>query len=260
MSAAPALAAADPPPGAGRRAALAGLAAFLVAPLAGCGPATGDFGRPVPNVIHDELMPAAGDALARARREPVSAYPLTDDERLLRDLGWAVVMPPLEAQRRQRALAELRRTRILPVDRRRFDKASYVKTLLAEPYRSSAARYARLKDDVVADTLRIDPFFQVAARVAAADRARGRALGLAPEVQPAEQSNALARIEENGLFIAWVRESFDERLVSYRYALDRLILATPDRASIEVAGAIDAFEDVLASLRPLGAPRGVFKG
>ncbi|HVI28148.1 hypothetical protein [Hansschlegelia sp.] len=259
MSAAPARAAA-PPPGAGPRAARAALAACLIASLAGCGPATGDFGRPAPSVVHDDLMPAVGDALARARREPVSSYPRTDDERLLRDLGWAVVMPPLEAQRRERAIAELRRTRILPANRRRFDKSSYVKTLLAEPYRSSEARYARLKDDVVADTLRIDPFFQVAARVAAADRARGRAVETVPEVQPGERADALARIEENGLFIAWVRDSFDERLVSYRYALDRLILATPDRSSIEVEGAIDAFEDVLASLRPLGPPRGVFKG
>lgn len=78
-------------------------------------------------------------------------------------------------------------------------------------------------------------------------------------MQPAERENAVARIEENGLMIAWTKESFEDRLAAYRYALDRLILETPDRASMEVADAIDAYADVLATLRPLGPGRGVFK-
>ena len=59
--------------------------------------------------------------------------------------------------------------------------------------------------------------------------------------------------------IAWVRDSFEDRLVAYRYALDRLMLETPDRASIEVEAAINAYAAVLGSLRPFGPPRGVFK-
>ncbi|GLK67870.1 hypothetical protein [Hansschlegelia plantiphila] len=48
----------------------------------------------------------------------------------MRDLGWRIVMPPLEDQSRARAIAELRRARILPVDRRRFDRVDYVRTLI----------------------------------------------------------------------------------------------------------------------------------
>lgn len=232
----------------------------VLAGLSACGPATGDFGRPKPSVVHDALMPAAGDALARQRGEPVSAYRLTDNEREMRDLAWAVVMPPLAEQRRDRVLVELRRTRILPADRARLDKASYVEALIATSYRSSAARYAKLIDDVVNDTSRVEPFFEQASLVYDDDRARERALGHALEVRPDERENALARIDENRLLIAWVRDSFEERLAAYRYALDRLVIETPDRASIEAARAIEAFAAVLRSLRPLGPIRGVFKG
>ncbi len=230
------------------------------AALVGCGPAVGDFGRPKPSVVHDALMPRLGDVLARERGEPVSAYRLTDHEVEMRNLAWGVVMPPLEGQRRDRVLAELRRTRILPADRARLDKASYVQALLATDYRSSAARYAKLTDDVVDDTLRVGPFFEAAWRVTEDDRARVRALDHAFGVRADERENALARIDENGLLIAWARESFDERLAAYRYALDRLVMETPDRASIEAAQAIEALAAVLGSLRPLGPRRGVFKG
>jgi hypothetical protein len=241
----------------GRRLSLPA-ATLLAAALAGCAQ-TGDFGRPQPNVVNDTLMPAAGAALAYARNEPVSSFRITDDEREMRDLAWAIVTPPLPEQRRDRILAELRRTRILPAERARLDPTSYVGALISIDFRSSAARYARLKEDVLADTYRIEPFFAAASGVAEGDRVRGRALTRVPDVTEPERAAALARIEENGLMIAWVRESFEERLVSYRFALDRLILETPDPSAVEVSRAIDAFAAVLGSLKPLGAPRGVFK-
>jgi hypothetical protein len=261
VSAPPALAARARRGAAGRSIRLTralAVSAALAGLLAGCA-RTGDFGRPEPNLVNDALLPAAGAALAYVRDEPVSSFRLTDDEREMRDLAWGVVTPPLARQRRDRLLAELRRTRILPAERARLDTTSYVRALLSERYRSSGARYARLEEDVWADARRVEPFFAAAARVAEGDRVRERALSRVPAVTPAEQADALARIEENGLMIAWTRESFDERLASYRYALDRLILATPDPAAVEVAAAIDALAATLASLRPLGAPDGVFK-
>lgn len=231
---------------------------LIAAGLAGCAQ-TGDFGRKNPNVVGETILPTAGAALAYARGEPVSLYRQTDDEKEMRDLAWGVVMPPLETQWRHRVLAELRRTRILPADYVRIDRRSYVRNLLGADYRSSVARYRRLKDDVTADMYRIEPFFRSAARVDADDRVRRRALDGVPDVRPDERENALARIEENGLMIAWAKESFEDRLAAYRYALDRLILETPDHASMEAADAIDAYSDVLATLRPLGPGRGVFK-
>lgn len=235
-----------------------GLALSLAA-LGACAQ-TGDFGRPAPGVINDALLPAAGAVAARGRSEPVSSYRLTDDEVEMRNFAWGVVMPPLPEQRLERTLVELARTRVLPVDRVRVAKESYVQTLIATSYRSSGARYARLNADIEADISRIEPFFASAARVAAGDRARDRAAARVPELRPDERANVDARIDENGLLIAWVRLSFDERVVAYRYALDRLVLETPDPAAVSVEASLSILERVLASLRPIGKPRGVFKG
>jgi hypothetical protein len=234
-------------------------ACLLACALTACAQ-TGDFGRPARGVVNDEILPYVGRELARGRGESVSDYRMTDDERELRDRAWAVVMPPHEAQYINLVLAELRRTRILPVRRLRADKAAYVETLIGEPYRSSRARYMRLINDIDIDVSRIEPIQQVAARVARDDRARARAVERVPDVTPAERQDALARIDENGLLVAWVRESFDERLDSYRYALDRLVLETPDRMAILAEDAIARLAAVMASIRPLGPPRGVFKG
>lgn len=227
--------------------------------LAACAQ-TGDFGRPAPNVVNDTLAPLAGREIARVRGEPVSSYRQTDDEGLMRNLAWGVVMPPLDEQWRARTLVELRRTRILPANRARIDKASYVETLLSIDFRSSRARYARLKEDIDADILRIEPFFQVAARVVEDDRVRARAAERVPELRPDERDNVDARIDENRVLIAWVRQSFEERIVTYRYALDRLVLETPDRAAIDVEASLNVLERVFASLRPLGPARRIFKG
>lgn len=249
--------AASSPPGGVLGAAV--FVALALAGLTGCIPQTGDFGRPKPNVVDDFALPLAGGLVARERGEPVSSYRWTDEEVAMHDLGWGVVMPPLDQQWRGRVLAELKRTRILPSNRLRLEKENYVRTLLATDYRSSRSRYERLIDDVVTDTRRVEPFFRSAARVADGDRVRGRAIDHMPEVAPEERERAEQRIGENGLFIAWVRDSFEERLVAYRYALDRLTLETPDRLALEADAAISQFDAVLKSLRPL-APRGVFKG
>lgn len=237
------------------RARTAGLVLCLV--VVGCTP-TGDFGRPAPSVVNDALLPLAGRAAARKRGEPVSGYRLTDRERLMRDLAWAIVMPQIEEQRHDRMLTELRRTRILPAERARIDKESYVETLIGVDFRSSGARYARLQADIEADVTRVEPFFQTATQVAEDDRVRARAADRVPEVTSEERQNVDARIEENRLLVAWVRQSFDERIVTYRYALDRLVLETPDRAAVSVEASLSVLERVLASLRPL-APAGVFK-
>jgi hypothetical protein len=49
---------------------------------------------------------------------------------------------------------------------------SYANFLIERPYRSSAARYAQLIDDIRADALRVAPFFSMANRVLEADAVR----------------------------------------------------------------------------------------
>jgi hypothetical protein len=50
---------------------------------------------------------------------------------------------------------------------------------------------------------------------------------------PRERGNALARNQENAAIIAWVCVALKDRVVSYRYALERLVVAVPSTAAVE---------------------------
>lgn len=115
------------------------IAALLFA-AGGCAAPAGDFGRPRAGVLNDNVLPLAGDTAAWVRGEPVSAAPFTDDERQLRDLAYAILMPPDERQTWERMLAEWRRTRLLPEAKTHPNPADYADPLLRTSYRSSTAR------------------------------------------------------------------------------------------------------------------------
>jgi hypothetical protein len=204
----------------------------------GCAAPVGDFGRPAPNVLSDNVMPLVGDTSAWLRGEPVSAAPFTDDERRLRDLAYAILMPPDERQLWERTLAEWRRTRLLPEELTHADPADYAEFLLRTPYRSATARYSRLIDDVRADAARPGPFFTVAARVAEMDAVRAQAIEKMWHVSAGEREHASIRIAENAMIVGWVERRFAERLAGYQLALDRLVVATPAPAAIEAERAI----------------------
>lgn len=230
-----------------RHARLAVLAILLAA--GGCAAPVGDFGRPTPNVLNDNVMPLAGDTAAWLRGEPVSAAPFTDDERQLRDLAYAILMPPDERQLWERTLAEWRRTRLLPEDITNANPANYTDVLLRTPYRSATARYSKLIDDVRADSTRPGPFFTVAARVAEMDAVRQQAIAKMWHVSANEREHASIRIAENGMIIGWVERRFAERLGGYQLALDRLVVATPAPAAIEAERTIAVFAARITELQ-----------
>ena len=95
----------------------AGAALALVAlAVTACGRPTGDFGRAEPSFLHDTLLPAAGKLTAEyVRKEPVSGFPLTDDEIELRNRAWAFVRAPHVRDWWLDSLVEGERTRILPI-------------------------------------------------------------------------------------------------------------------------------------------------
>ena len=51
---------------------------------------------------------------------------------------------------------------------------------------------------------------------------------LIADVSLAEWFNALARVSENNLTIAWVEQSLAQRCASYRFALNRLAVPEPE--------------------------------
>jgi hypothetical protein len=221
---------------------------FTLLPLlaAGCAAPVGDLGRPQPSFFNDEILPYVGNFTAAGRGEPVSYAPLTDDERQLRDLAYAILMPSHDRSEWDRGLAEMRRTRIFANDVPSFDSTGYADTLLNTPYRSSTARYARIIEDIRADTLRADPFFANARRVVEMDTIREKSLSRVSHLTSNEREMATARVVENRMLIGWVYRRFGERFIGYRQALERLVIATPAPAAVGAERALRAFEDRLA--------------
>ena len=48
------------------------------------------------------------------------------------------------------------------------------------------------------------------------------------ELSPRESADAVARMQENSLLVQWVQQCLEQRVASYRWALERLVLQAPD--------------------------------
>jgi hypothetical protein len=200
-----------------------------------CG-ARGRFRRPRACVFNDNVL--VGNTAAWIRGEPVSAAPFTDDERQLRDIAYAILMPPDERQTWERMLAEWHRTRLMPEHRTNPNPADYADLLLRTSYRSLTARHAKLIEDIRADSTRPAPFFTVAARVEEMDAVREKSIAQMWHVSPDEREHASIRIAENRMIVDWVQRRFMESLAGYQLPLDRLVVATPAPAAIEAERAL----------------------
>lgn len=244
------------------------LAAVLVA-VAACGRPTGDFGRAAPSFLHDTLLPVAGDLIAsQARKEPVSAFPLTDDEIELRNRAWAFVRAPHARDWWLDTLVEGERTRILPILKGdaetaamfpqialpliapAYDRSRYHRYLLSDGRRSTETMWTRVTDDARADTALVPPFCAVAARVRRADVERLGALRRQGLVEAGLHQGAEARVWENEETISWVWQALGYRGASYRYAIDHLEVEAP---SDQLATAERALAGLLG-VRCFGAP------
>lgn len=234
------------------------LAALLFAALVGACARIGDFERPMPSYFHDEILPVTGAYAAQYRGEPVSGAPLTDDERTLRDLAYAIIAPPVTKQKWFVTLTDLRQSRMLPNNDPPFDLEKYADSITEMSYRSATARYSRLVDDIRADSLRVTPFFSVAKRVVEMDTARERSLGGIARLTPAERETAMARVAENRMLISWVYRRLGERSRGYKYALERLFLKTPAPAAVDAERSLRAYDERLAKIPVLSATTAYF--
>jgi hypothetical protein len=203
---------------------------------------TGDFGRPRPSLWNDLALPATGSVAAWVRGEPVSSYVFTDDEEELRRRAWRFVMPAHEQAWFERQLAELTRTRVLPVMAEPGFRASYFHALMRDGGRSPTSRYRRLSQDIFADAKLMEPFAFTAARVLKADEARLRGLAYVQGLTPAQAREAALRVAENRCLIAWVRWEIEARTMGYRYALEHLFIEAPQADGVAVERALRGLE------------------
>ena len=192
----------------------------------------GDFGRVRPSLLTDDIHAWVGREAARDYG--ASLFPLTDDERLLRDLAYPLIEPPYDRQRWYSVLGEYGMTRVFRSDWYFCDPTAYAARLMTAYVRSETTRYARLNEDIRNDVVRIDSFFTLARRVVDIDRKREQSLAYVSALSEAEIANAQARVGENILTVGWVQRSLVERVASYRFALERLVIVTPSPMAVEV--------------------------
>lgn len=216
---------------------------FIV--LFGC--PNGDFGRVKPPLVLDSIHAWVGRDAARGAAAPISQFPLTDDERLLRDLAYPLIEPPYDRQRWYSVLNEWGFTHYFRPEWWHCDETAYAARLMNDYARSETSRYFRLDSDVRNDVARIESFFAVALRVLDIDRKRAASLGFVPVLSGPEIANAQARIGENHLVVAWVQQSLAERVKSYRFALERLIIAAPSQAGVAVERSLSLLQTRIAA-------------
>lgn len=221
------------------------LAMSGLGPLA-CSRPTGDFDRARPSVVHDALMPEAGNMAARLREEPVSEFLLTDDEKLLRNLGWGLIRPPATQDWIGGTKVELARTRLLPEREGLVPVTNYTVFLGSERFRSSEVRFDRISADARGDAVLVPPFCEVATRVAKADLDRLRALSSRDLVTVDTYAGANARVWENRAYTGWVAQALRFRIQAYQTAVDHFEIETPSGSRVwEANRAIKELETVV---------------
>jgi hypothetical protein len=70
------------------------------------------------------------------------------------------------------------------------------------------------------------------------DRRRTQSLTHVSDLNEREHANVLARKRENAAIVAWVCRALRWRIASYRYALERLVIAVPSQTAAEADRAI----------------------
>jgi hypothetical protein len=207
---------------------------FGLALLTNC--ANGDFGRIKPSLVTDDMHAWVGTEAVGSIGVPPSRYGLTDDERELRDLAYPLIEAPFDRQRWYSILGEYGADRAF---RKNVDRTAYGRELMARSFRSASGRYGQLQEDIRNDSVRVGPFFRVAARVTDLDNKRAQSMAYVPDLTEEERASALSRIAENRMAIGWVQYSLRQRAESYRYALERMVIAYPSPMAVETEQALN---------------------
>jgi hypothetical protein len=219
--------------------------------LGGCG-TYGDFGELHPSLVRNDIHDWLSFEATEGQGTSPSKFELTDDERALRDLSYPLIEPPYDRQQWYSVLGELGIRR--PDGWDAFDRTAYAKKLMTSRYNSPSARYAKITEDIRNDVTRIPQFFETAGRVIDIDQKRQKSLGYVSELSRAELDNARRRIRENALLVSLVRTKLGQRVVSYRFALDRLVVAVPSRDAVEVERSLEQLKVLIARYRSPIAP------
>jgi hypothetical protein len=218
--------------------------------LVGCAPS--DLGQINSTFVRDDIHDWLSlDAIAGRPTLP-SHFELTGDERQLRDLAYPLISAPYDRQQWYSVFGEY--GAIGSEHRAVFDRTAYLERLKSSRYRSPSARYSQLIDDIRNDVTRLPQFFETAARVLDIDQKRRKSLAYISDPTPMERANTLRRINENALLVSLVRAKLAQRVTSYRFALERLVIMTPLPEAVEVERSLNQLQAQIVHYRTHSAP------
>jgi len=227
------------PPPALRKMWRQALALTIVTFLAGC--ANHDFGEVHPVLVTDGIHDWIGRDSGRPKRAPPSRFEYTDDERALRDLAYPLIEPPFDRQQWYSVAGEYGLYRANSADYRRYSER-----LESMWRRSPSSRYSQLIDDIRNDITRMSQFFETAGRVIDIDQKRQKSMTYISDLGKKEHENALRRVRENAHVVAIVQQSLVDRVASYHFALERLVIITPSPQAIEAERSIKLLDNQIA--------------
>lgn len=217
--------------------------------------AAGDLGRADPN-FWDGLFPKqlylgpVAPLSFPPADMPHSLYPLTDDEASLREQSFSILQPPQHREVWKTLMDSWVQATAFPLDILGADPYAYANMLIGMPFASEAGRYSRLIDDVGSDYLLLGPFMVTACRVVDMDARRAQSLTHVQAFTDYEINNALARNEENRTLIAGAELTLNDRVWSYRYAVNRLVIAVPSRLAVQAERAVERYAVQVAAIAP----------
>jgi len=226
---------------------------ILCLPFIGC--LNTDLGRVRPSLRADDIHRWMGPAVTQRYDEAQSSFPLTDEERALRDLGYPLIEPPYERQRWYSVLNEYGLSGMFLESWWYYDQTAYAAAMFSDAARSTETYYARMLQDIRNDNVRIGPFARVARQVSDMDERRDKSLRYVSNLNPREHGNAVARMAENSLISRWVHQSLMERTYAYNFALEKLVIVAPSPQAAEVERQLILMREniVAAALVPRGA-------
>jgi hypothetical protein len=111
-----------------------------------------------------------------------------------------------------------------------------------------------MTEDIRNDITRLPAFFEAAARVLDIDLKRRKSLAFVSDLSEQERQEALRRINTNTSLVALVRSKLGQRVESYRFALERLVIMTPSAEAVEVERTLNQLRSEIAHYRTHRAP------
>ena len=89
-------------------------------------------------------------------------------------------------------------------------------------------------------------FFETAGRVIDIHQKRQKSLSFVSDLNKNEHLDAVRRMRENAHVVAIVQQSLADRVASYQFALERLVIITPSQQAIEAERSITLLQNQIA--------------